>query len=112
MYRPVGNGDGPRARKNWLDLMFPLAHPMNNFLFRGDGFGGGELAARNAPLARDDLEFPGGEAGIKIAAHLVMGNLAHAAPESVANQGAFIDDRLALKVFVAGKSERFADTVN
>ena len=108
----VGNGDGLLARKNRLDLMFPLAHPANNFLLGGDGFGGRELTGRNALLARDDLEFPGGQAGVKIAAHLGIGNLAHAAPETVADQGAFIDNCFALEVLVAGKSERFADTVN
>src|SRR5208282_596681 len=42
MLVPVGKGDCLRARKDWLDLIFPLTHPVENFLFGGDGFGGGE----------------------------------------------------------------------
>ena len=45
-------------------------------------------------------------------ADLGMSDLAHTAAEPVADQGAFIDNRLALEVLVAGKGERFADTVN
>ena len=101
MFMPVGNGDRLRARKNWLDLIFPLAHPMKNFLFGGDGFGGGELTARNALLPLDNLEFPGRQSGVKMGANLGVGDVAHAAPESVADQGAFVDDRLALEVLVA-----------
>ena len=85
---------------------------MKNFLFGGDGFGGSELTARNALLPLDNLEFPGRQSGVKMGANLGMGDVAHAAPESVADQGAFIDDRLALEVLVAGKGERFADSIH
>jgi hypothetical protein len=112
MLVPVGNGDCLRARKDRLDLIFPLTHPMKNFPLAGDGFGSGELTARNPLVPFDDLEFPGGQAGVKMVAHLVMGNLPHAAPESVADQRTFINHRFALEVLVAGKSERFADTLN
>ena len=108
----VGNGDGLRTRKNWLDLVLSLAHPAENFLFGGDGFGGGELTARNALLPLDDLKFPGSQAGVKMGADLVMSDLAHTSAQPVADQGAFIDNRLALEVLVAGKGERFSDTVN
>ena len=108
----VGNGDGLRTRKNWLDLVLSLAHPAEDFLFGGDGFGGGELTARNALLSLDDLEFPGSQAGVKMGADLGMSDLAHAATQPIADQRTFIDNRLALEVLVAGKSERFPDTVH
>ena len=82
------------------------------FLLGFDGLGGGELAGRYALLPLDDLKFPGGQAGIKIGANLGIGDLAHAAAEPIADQGAFIYDGLALEVLVAGKGERFPDTVN
>ena len=40
-----------------------------------------------------------------------MGDLAHAATEPVADQRTFIHNRLALEVLVAGKGERFSNTV-
>src|ERR1035441_5990707 len=112
MFMPVGNGDGLRARKNWLDLIFPLAHPMKNFLFGGDGFGGSELTARNGLLPLNNFEFPGRQSGGRLGANLGMGDVAPAAPQPVADQGAFIDNRLALEVFVAGKGEGFSDSIH
>ena len=80
-------------------------------MFRFDGFGGGELAARNALRPLDDLKFSGSQAGVKIGADLGMGDLAHAATEPVADQRAFIHNRLALEVLVAGKGERFSNAL-
>jgi hypothetical protein len=88
-----------------------IAHPAEDFLLGGDGFGGGELTPRNSLLPLDNLEFPGSQAGVKMGADLVMSDLAHASAQSVADQGAFIDNGLALEVLVAGKGERFSDTV-
>ena len=51
----VGNGDGLRTRKNWLDLILSLTHPAENFVLRLDGFGGGELTARNALTDRSTI---------------------------------------------------------
>ncbi len=58
----VGNGDGLRTRKNWFDMVLSLTDSADNFMFRFDGFGGGELAARNALSSLDDLKFPGSQA--------------------------------------------------
>ena len=44
-------------------------------MFRRDGFGSGELTARNALIPLDDLKFAGCQAGVKIGADLGMGNL-------------------------------------
>ena len=107
----VRYGDGPRTRKNGLDLVLSFTHPANNFLFRCNGFGGGELAARNALIPVDDLKFSGSQPGVKIGADLGVGDLAHSAPEPVAYQCAFIDNGLALEVLVTGKGKRFSNTV-
>src|ERR1019366_8723222 len=108
---PVGNGDGLRTRKNRLDVVLSLTHPTENFMFRFDGFGGGELTAGNALIPLDDSKFPGSQAGIKIGADLGMGDLAHAAAEPIADQGTFIHNRLALEVLVTGKGERFSNAL-
>ena len=107
----VGKGDGLRTRKNRLDMVLSLTHSAENFMFRFDGFGGGELTARNALRPLDDLKFPGSQAGVKIGADLGMGDLAHSATEPVADQRTFIHNRLALEVLVAGKGERFSNPV-
>jgi hypothetical protein len=41
-----------------------------------------------------------------------MSDLTHTSAQPVADQGAFIDNGLALEVLVAGKGERFSDAVN
>src|SRR4029077_4405384 len=105
----VGNGDRLRTRKNWIDLVLSLTHPQEDFMFRLDGFGGGELTARNALGALDDLKFPGTQAGVEIGAELGMGDLAHAATEPVTDQRTLINNSLALEVLVARKGERFSN---
>src|ERR1022692_1762578 len=100
-----------RTRENPFDTVLSLTNSADNFMFRLDRFGGGELTAGNALRALDDLKFPRSQAGVKMGADLGMGDLAHAAPEPVANQRTFIDNRLALEVLVARKSERFSNTV-
>src|ERR1700676_3397194 len=107
----VSNCDGVRARKNRLDMVLALTHPAENLMFRFDGFGGSELTARNAPRPLNDLEFPRSQAGLKIDPDLGMGNFAHAATQPVADQSTFINNRLALEVLVAGKGERFPNTL-
>ena len=54
----VGNGDGVRARKNRFDMVLSLTHSAENFMFRFDGFGGGELTARNSPEAARRFGIP------------------------------------------------------
>src|ERR1035438_1056503 len=107
----VGNGDGLRTRKNRLDVVLSLPHMAENFMFCCDGFGGGELTARNALIPLDDLKFAGCQAGVKIGADLGMGDLPHSATKAVADQRTFIHDSLALEVLVAGKGERFSNPV-
>src|ERR1039458_2649707 len=107
----VGNGDGVRTRKNRLDMVLALTHSAENLMFRFDGFGGGELTARNALRPVDDLKFPRSQAGLKIGPDLGMGNLAPSATEPIADQSPFVHNSLALKVLVAGKSERFSNTL-
>ena len=80
-------------------------------MFRFDGFRGGELAARNALRSLHDLKFPGSQASLKIGANLGMGDLTHATAEPVADQRTFIHNRLALKVLVARKGQRFSNAV-
>jgi hypothetical protein len=41
-----------------------------------------------------------------------MSDLTHTSAQPVADQRTFIDNRLALEVLVAGKGERFSNTVN
>jgi hypothetical protein len=55
----VGHGDGLRARKNRLCMVLTLAHPTKDFVFRFDGFRGGELPARNALTPLNNLKFSG-----------------------------------------------------
>src|SRR5580698_6886782 len=107
----IGNGDGLRTRKNRLDVVLSLTHPPQNLMFCFDGFRGGELAARNALRPLDYLKFSGSHAGIKISAHLGMGDLAHAPAKAIADERTFVHNRLALEVLVAGKGERFSNTL-
>ena len=85
---------------------------MNNFVFRLDGFGRSELAAwhPNAPL--DGQKLSRGETGIQIAANLRIGDLAHAATESVSDQCPLIDNSFALEVLVARIRQRLTRPVN
>jgi hypothetical protein len=57
------------------------------------------------------LKFPGSQTSFQIGADLAVGDLSHAAAEFVADQCAFMHNRLALKVFVARKRERFSNAV-
>jgi hypothetical protein len=93
-------------------MVLPLAHPTQNFVFGLDGLGGSKLTPRKALLSLDDSKFPGSQAGVKMGADLVMSDLAHTSAQPVADQGAFVYNRLALEVLVAGKGERFSDAVN
>ena len=108
----VGNSDGLLARQNRLDLVLSFAHAADDLVLGFDGLGSGELARWLALRTLDDLEFTGGKTGIKVAAHLGIGDFAHAAAEAVADQCPLIDDGLALEVLVAGKGQRFAHAVN
>ena len=104
----VGHGDGLLALQNRLHLAVSFTHPTDDFMFRFDGFGGGELTAWHiCPIY--GLKFPCRETGIKIASHLGIGNFTHSATEPVADQRSFIDHGLALKVFITGEGQRFAD---
>src|ERR1700688_666764 len=107
----IGKGDGLRTRKDRLDLVLSLADPADNFMFRFDRFGGGELTTGHALRALDDLKFSGGQAGVKIGADLGVSDLPHTATEPVADQRPFIHNGLALEVLVAGKGERFSNPV-
>src|SRR5207253_1145950 len=86
----IGKGDRLPTRKNLLDIVLSLTDSADNFMFRLDSFSGGELAARNALRALDDLKFSGGQAAVKIGADLGVSDLPHAATEPVADQRPFI----------------------
>jgi hypothetical protein len=107
----IGNGDGLRTGKNRLDVVLSLTHPAENFVFRFDGFGGGEPAARNALRPLDYLKFSGSHSGVKIGADLGMSDLAHAAAEPIADERTFIHNGLTLEVLVAGKGDRFSNSL-
>src|ERR1019366_404227 len=92
-------------------MLLSVTDSADNLMFSLDCFGGGELAARNALRTLDDLKFPGSQAEVETGADLGMGNLAHPTTEPVADQRPFIYNGLALKILVAGKSERFSNTV-
>ena len=79
-----------------------LAYTANNLVFSRNGLGGRELTTRHG-CPFHSLKFSRGNAGIKIAANLGIGDVTHAPPESVTDQCALIDDRLALKILVARK---------
>ena len=107
----IGNRNGLRTRKNWLQMVLPLTHPAENFMFCFDRFRGRELAPGNALRSLYDLKFPRGQASVKIGANLGVRDLAHPATEAVADQRPLIHDRLALEVLVAGKGKRFSNPV-
>jgi hypothetical protein len=107
----VGDGDGLGTRKNRFGMVLSVTHPAKNFVFRFDGFGGGELSPRNALWPVDDLKFPRKQAEVEVGADLGVGDLTHSPAEPVPDQRTFIDNRLALEVLVAGKGERFSNTV-
>jgi hypothetical protein len=106
----VGNGDSLRPRKNRLDLVLSRTHP-TEFMFRFDGLGSSELTARNTLRPFDDLKFAGGQAYFKIGADLTMSDLAHAATKAVADQCAFVHNRLTFEVLVTGKGERLSNSL-
>src|SRR5208282_2121793 len=107
----IGKGDGVWTREDWFSMVLSLTHRADNFMFRFDGFRGCVLAARNTLSSLHDLKFPGSQTSLKIGANLSMGDLTHATAEPVADQQSFIHKRLALEVLVAGKGERFSNTV-
>src|ERR1700684_1249899 len=92
-------------------MVLSLTHPADNFMFRLDSLGGGELAAWNVLGAPSDLKSPETQRSLKIGANLSMGDLTHATAEPVADQRTFIHDRLTLKVLVASKGQRFSNAV-
>src|ERR1700722_4807631 len=92
-------------------MVLSLTHLPENFMFRFDGSCGGELTARNALEPLDDLKFSGSYAGVKIGAALGMGDLAHASAKAITDQRTFLHTRPALEVLVAGKGQRFSNTV-
>ena len=55
----------------------------------------------------DSLKLSSRETGIKIAAHLAIGDLSHAAAECVADKRTLIDDGLPLEVLIARKRQGF-----
>src|SRR5579862_5027805 len=107
----VGKGDGVWTREDWFSMVLSLTHRADNFMFRLDGFRGGELTARNVLSSFDDLKFPGSQTSLKIGANLAMCDLTHPAPEPVADQRTLIHNCLALEVLVTRKGERFSNTV-
>ena len=82
----IGKGDGLRTRKNRLDVVLPLTQPPQNLMLCFDGFRSGELAARNALRPLYYLKFSRSHAGVKISAHLGMGDLAHAPAKAIADE--------------------------
>ena len=77
----------------------------------GNGLGRCELTTGHVrPF--DSLKFSGRNSSIQIAANLGIGDVAHAAAESVANQGPLVYDGLALEVLVARKRQRFPHAVD
>ena len=107
----IGKGDGVRTRKNWFGMVLSLTHSPDNFMFRFDSLRGGELTARNALRPIHDSKFSGSQSSRQIGADLSVGDLTHAAAEPVADQRTFIHNRLAFKVLVAGKGQRFSNAV-
>jgi hypothetical protein len=93
-------------------MVLPLTHPVKNFVFGLYGLSSSKLTPRNAQLSLDNSKFPGTQATVKMGADLVMSDLTHTSAQPVADEGAFVYNRLALEVLVAGKGERFSDTVN
>ncbi len=77
-----------------------------------NGLGCRKLPCRGVLSTVHDLEFSRSKTSIKIAAHLGISDFAHATAQTIADQGTFIDNGLALEVFVAGKGERFPHAVN
>ena len=105
---PVGDFDGLRAFQNRFDPAASFTHPANDFMFRFDGFCGGELTAWHVcPLY--GLKLSCGKAGIEIAPHLGIGNFAHSAAKPIADQRPFIDYGFAFKVLVTREGQRFAN---
>jgi hypothetical protein len=100
---PNNCGNGLQTRQNRLNMVLSLTHSADNFMFRLDRFGGGELTARNAVRALDDLKLTGRQAGVKIGADLGMCDLPHPSAKAIPDQRTFIHNRFALEVLVTGK---------
>lgn len=108
----VGHRNSLLTRENRIDLVSPIADTLDDLLFGSDGFGGCELPRRRVVLAVNDLELARGKTGVEIAFDLGIPDLAHAATEAVADQGALVYDRLALEVLVASEGQRLAHVVD
>jgi hypothetical protein len=93
-------------------MVLPLTHPVQNFVFGLDGLSSSKLTARNTLRSLDDSKFPGSQADVKMSADLGVGDLTHTSAQPVADKGAFVYNRLAFEVLVAGKSERFSDSIH
>jgi hypothetical protein len=80
-------------------------------VFGFDGLSGSKLTPRNALLSLDESKFPGSQASVKMGADLGMSDHAHTSAQSVADQGAFVYNRLALEVLITGERERFPNSL-
>ena len=95
-----------------INAVPPVAHPVNNLLFRLDSFGRRELTTWHPMTTLDGQKLSCGETGIQIAANLRKGNLAHAATEPVPDKSPLIDNRLPLEVLVTRIRQRLTRPVN
>src|SRR5579875_1985095 len=96
-------------RQDRLYLSLPLLYAMKDLPFGLYRPGCCEFASWRRMSVFDGLEFAGSETGVEGGAYLWIGDLTHATPECIANQCPFVDDGLALEVFVAREGDGLAD---
>jgi hypothetical protein len=106
----VDNRDSSGSRENRLDLVTATAYAADNFLLRRNGLSRGELTTRYMRTLHR-LEFSRSNSGIKVAANLGVGDLAHTSPESISDQRPLIDNSFSLEVLIPRKRERFPHAV-
>jgi hypothetical protein len=86
-------------------LILSLGHAAHHFALGANRLGCRELAARIVFLRRLNLKLTGSDARLEAGPHLGIGGFAHPAPESIAEESAFVGHGLALEATLAGEGD-------
>jgi hypothetical protein len=82
-------------------------HVADSRKLRRNGLAGGELPSRLVLLPWRDFELAGIVPLIEVVTYLAVSEVAHAAPQGVAHDRAFVGDGLTLKAAILGKGDGF-----